>query len=244
MQRVVTGLYVGSNFTARNPYAVVLPSGDVLLNYVDTTFSDAWTNLQIRSPDGGATWSTPQRVAGLGMWEGVLPGSGTAIVLQHGAWKGRIVGCGATGYQHFANGTKRTPYMPIWTSGDSGASYQPAVRCGAAAAHSRPSSAFFDLAECQLVEIANGSVLVNARTKLAHVVGGCRCRAQAISHDGGRTWSDHYWLRSLADPLCMGWMRRVVNWCGAREGSSEQWHQGLSKHLLLYPPSAALQLLF
>lgn len=206
LQRVVSA-DPGSNFTARNPYAVVLPGPAsppvVLLNYVDSTYADSWRNLQVRSKDGGLSWGAVEPVVGLGEWEGVLPGSGTAIVLEYGAWPGRIVGCGATGYQRHANGTMRTPYMPIWTSDNEGASYQPAERCGTPRP-GRPTSAFFDSGECQVVEVANGSVLINARTKLAHVPGGCDCRAQSVSHDGGRSWSDFYWLPQLLDPLCMG----------------------------------------
>ena len=130
----------------------------MLLNYVDSTYPDKWTNYQIRSHDGGATWGAPQRVD-LGQWEGELPGPGTGIMLRHSErYRGRIVTCGATGYQKFANGTRRTPWMPLFFSDDGGATYHSAERCGKPHPGTPAASAFYDLAECQVAELANGSV--------------------------------------------------------------------------------------
>jgi len=191
LTRVVTG--AASNFTARNPYAVVDTTGAILLNYVDTTHAASWTNWQIRSADAGATWTAPARVAGLGKWEGVLMGPGTAIVLgrhsHNSPAPGRIVGCGATGYQ-----AGHAMLMPLWTSDDDGASYQLAA--------SPAGGAFAGLQECQVVELANGTVVVNARNALRRGKGQCKCRAVAASHDGGKNWAPYTFADALVEPVC------------------------------------------
>ena len=44
--------------------------------------------------------------------------------------------------------------------------------------------------ECQLVELADGTVMVNARN--SHLNKTCDCRAVATSVDGGETWGDYH----------------------------------------------------
>ena len=120
-------------------------------------------------------------------------GPGTAIVLgrhsNESAHAGRIVGCGATGYQH-----GHAMFMPLWYSDDDGASYQLAeVPAG---------GAFAELQECQVVELANGTVVVNARNALRRGKGQCHCRAVSASHDGGVTWSPFAFADALVEPVC------------------------------------------
>ena len=173
------------DFSARNPYLTVVGAGDLLLSWVNSTDPGACVNYQQRSTDAGLTWSPAQR-SDYGRWEGVLLGPGTGIVLQRpGPHRGRVVTCGATGY---VGGMKMV--MPIYYSDDGGATY---VEAGGAAP-------FDQFQECQVVELDDGSVLVNART--AHLNKSCDCRAQARSRDGGRTWGPAEYVPDLVEPTC------------------------------------------
>jgi hypothetical protein len=80
--------------------------------------------------------------------------------------------CGATGY---VGGMAMN--LPIYTSDDNGTTY---TEAGGAAP-------FAALQECQIVELNDGRVMVNARNK--HLNKSCDCRAYSISEDGGTTWS-------------------------------------------------------
>jgi sialidase-1 len=58
--------------------------------------------------------------------------------------------------------------------------------------HGRPN-------EVQMVERADGSVLLNARN-----IGGAKCRKTAVSTDGGQTWTRLSDADVLIDPECQG----------------------------------------
>jgi len=173
--------HVALDFSARNPYATVLFNGSTLLQWVNSTNPNKCVNFQMISNDG-ETWSTPIRI-NLGQWEGTLLGPGTGIVLgQHSASveSGRIVICGASGY---------VGSMPmstlVWYSDDNGATYS----MGGGAAP------FAAMQECQVVELNNGSVILNMRNSKKE-------RAIAISQDGGATWESRWYDQSLPDPTC------------------------------------------
>ncbi len=198
------------DFTARTPYATVLPNGTVLLGWVNSTDPVACVNFQQASHDSGATWSAPSHVD-FGRWEGVLLGPGTGIVLggastsatsatsasalpasqtQRGekrksAHEGRVLACGATGY---VGGMPMA--MAVYYSDDGGATY---TEAGGAAP-------FAQLQECQLAELSDGRVMANARN--AHLNASCDCRAVAISADGGETWEPFTFDPALVEPVC------------------------------------------
>ena len=98
---------------------------------------------------------------GLGELDGTLLGPGAGIVLgrhaNQSSYKGRIVVCGATGYVGDIPGGQS---MAVWTSDDQGKTYQ--LSTGTA---SQPIP-YKGLAECQVVELTNGSVMVNARNEI------------------------------------------------------------------------------
>jgi hypothetical protein len=48
-----------------------------------------------------------------------------------------------------------------------------------------------------LVELNNGSLWINMRNSHLNA---CDCRGQAMSHDGGATWSAVTWVPSLIEP--------------------------------------------
>eukprot|EP00750_Incisomonas_marina_P028220 INCI6538.2.p1 GENE.INCI6538.2~~INCI6538.2.p1 ORF type:complete len:523 (-),score=64.15 INCI6538.2:114-1682(-) len=176
------------DFTARNPYATTLPNGTILLQWVNSTDPDNCFNLQQTSNDSGATWSPPVR-KDFGKWEGVLLGPGAGIVLgthsPSSQYAGRVLACGATGY---VGGMPMV--LPIYYSDDDGETY---TQAGGAAPYPA-------LQECQLVELSDGTVMVNARN--AHLNSTCDCRAVAFSHDGGETWGDYTFDPALIEPVC------------------------------------------
>jgi sialidase-1 len=51
--------------------------------------------------------------------------------------------------------------------------------------------------ECQAVELANGTLMLNARGNM-----GKSCRGVAISNNGGQTWSSFRWDRALRECPC------------------------------------------
>ena len=152
---------------------------------------------------------------GLGALDGTLMGPGEGIVLGRHApqspYKGRIVGCGATGYVGSIPGGQS---MPVWTSDDDGKTYKLATGTGEWPSEpgfptGKVTMPFKGLAECQIVvrrnahvasasrlstlmllpfciqELTNGSVMVNARNELRSTIPShAHHRAVAVSHDG------------------------------------------------------------
>lgn len=183
------------DFTARNPYATVTTSGEVVLFFTNSTNPSACVNYQLRlTQSSGWLPIGPQERMDMGPIEGVLAGPGEGIVLgRHSAnskWAGRMVGCGATGY---VGGMKES--MPIWTSDDNGTTYNQATG---------GSLPWAGIGECQIVELNNGSVMVNARNEIPGSANPMpKHRAYGISHDGGTTWSDIMFSEELIEPTCM-----------------------------------------
>ena len=195
-----------SNTTYRNPYPTVVtaaPGEDVmgsssdavLLNVVNSTLAEPWLSLQLSSADGGLTWSAPRDVgARWGPLEGILGGPGNGIELGRNArgpdasaFAGRLLSCGATGY-HAGHAME----AGTWSSDDHGATW-------AAGEHPLPG-----MQECQLAELANGSVVMNMR-QAVHKCGGAsaghHCRAVSVSNDGGATWATPWFDNALPDPV-------------------------------------------
>ena len=106
-------------------------------------------------------------------------GPGEGVVLgrhSDSQYKGRMVMCGATGYVGSIPGGQS---MAVWTSDDDGGSW--------ILASSLP---FKGLAECQVVELNNGSVMVNARNEIHDLAPSeSHHRAVAISNDGASAGS-------------------------------------------------------
>ena len=81
-------------------------------------------------------------------------------------------------------------FAVVWYSDDAGQSWSVS-----------PSSdpLLAGMQECQLVELANGTVLMNMRN--AHL-DTCSCRAVSRSDDGGHTWTAPYFAPQLVEPVC------------------------------------------
>eukprot|EP00035_Acanthoeca_spectabilis_P039597 m.63677 g.63677 ORF g.63677 m.63677 type:complete len:505 (-) comp9670_c1_seq2:242-1756(-) len=188
-------IVTNSSITYRNPYPTLVMSGtgspSIVLNAVNSTDNAAsagWPSLQLVSTDGGLTFSAPQPVAALDanpMMEGILGGPGYGIELGHSSTpyrKGRLLSCGATGYH-----TGHAMVAGVWYSDDGGTTWNVS------------GTPLAKMQECQMVELANGSVVINMR---AGHMDPCDCRAASVSHDGGATWSDPWYVHDLIEPVC------------------------------------------
>ncbi|EGD82935.1 hypothetical protein PTSG_03568 [Salpingoeca rosetta] len=224
------------NHTYRNPYATVVSqpgsaacATKLVVGFVNSTLPEPWINQHRWSCNGGKTWSSIERV-NLAPWEGVLAGPGTGIQLStppHAALAtaprsaggvvppssaavgdepeskqqqplhslqrqqraARILGCGATGYHagHSMNAV-------VWYSDDGGVTFNVS------------SSVFAQMQECQVVQLWNGTLVLNMRNSHLNA---CRCRAYALSHDGGVTWEGPYWAPQLIEPVCSAGLIRL-----------------------------------
>ena len=182
-------LTTGAKIMYRNPTPIMYHNhtkgdGAVLLNVVNCTDFNGpgpWLSLQLHSTNDGLTWSSSKPAVGLagGDYDGVLAGPGFGIQLgRHSETNrrdpilsNRVLYCGATGYHkgHAMNAV-------VWYSDTGGARWQVS------------STVFKEMGECQMVELANGSITIKFRNGDQVPPNACRCYASSISHNGGRTW--------------------------------------------------------
>ena len=150
--------------------------------------------LVARSDDDGLTWSAPRDIAGdvkKPAWGWYATGPGNGIFLSNGAHPGRLViPCDHTRTWPAQRG--RPYYSHVFYSDDQGESW----RLGGSAGNYNN--------ECAVVELGDGSLMLNARAWDDH-----RERAIAISRDGGATWSEVEWDDGLPDPQCQASLVRV-----------------------------------
>lgn len=152
-----------------------------------------------QSKNDGKTWSAPVEITSSvkeSSWGWYATGPGVGIQIQHGPHKGRLV----IPCDH-SEGPSPTPARTVSAShviysDDHGKSWN----IGGTA---RPG-----MNECQVVELADGkgSMLLSMRN---HPRGDHR--AESISHDGGKTWSEPVRNSQLIDPTCQASILRY-NW--------------------------------
>ncbi|MAG92540.1 MAG: glycosyl hydrolase [Planctomycetaceae bacterium] len=143
--------------------------------------------LITHSTDDGRTWSKPRIITDDvkdPAWGWYAAGPGVGIQLRHGPHKGRlIIPCdhrikGKTSLQ--MGGGSHTIY-----SDDHGKTWQ----------LGKPTQRGMN--ECQVVELADGRLLLNMRSYLKH-----GCRSVAFSKDGGVSWSPIQDADALIEPVC------------------------------------------
>jgi len=161
----------------------------------------AQKTFYVRSDDGGASWSSPVDTTRAMRREGVQSinfGPGNGLVLRRGDHVGRII---IPAYERMGGAAASVAIY----SDDKGASWQvgsPVV----ARKGDYPN-------EVSMAEREDGSLLMNARA--AKNVGK---RVQAISKDGGNSWSDFRIVEELADPVCHAGMVRARFANGSQKG--------------------------
>ncbi len=147
--------------------------------------------LVMHSDDDGVTWSSPRDVTRQTRRPHAIStasGPGVGIVLEHGPKPGRIIMPTNEGWWE---GKNRKFQVYACYSDDNGQSWQ----MGAPA----PDSDTGHGNEVQMVELGDGSVLLNSRSHQ-----GKGCRKLAVSTDAGETWSQIRDAEDLPEPRCMG----------------------------------------
>ena len=157
------------------------------------------------SDDDGVTWSDPiyhpelvledWKWVGVGPPAGLLLSTGRMLIPGYHTVKWKGDGCASRGHTLYSDDNGLT-----WQIGsaDFGAPYLSN--------------------ECQAVELANGTVLINARTVSTH-------RIQIISHDGGITFEEPYIVDGLVEPIegCEG---SLVRYSGDKLNPSMLFYSG------------------
>lgn len=146
------------------------------------------------SDDDGASWAPPEDVTRsvkrAAPVKTICSGPGIGSQLTRGAHKGRLI-------FPFNEG-------PFWQwqnyavySDDHGRTWRYGANAPGAIIQvkGKPKS---QINEVQMVELSDGSVLLNSRQ-----FAGPKVRRQAISHDGGETWDPVTEAPDLSDPSCM-----------------------------------------
>src|SRR4029078_8682008 len=139
------------------------------------------TVLAVRSRDDGRTWSPPVDITRQVKdpdWTWYATGPGCGIQLASGRL---VIPC-----DHYARVTGLRRSHAIY-SDDHGRSWQRSIPVD------DPTN------ECQVVERADGSLLLSMRNYYPG-----RRRAMSISTDGGFTWSKREWSEQLVDAGCQG----------------------------------------
>jgi len=156
----------------------------------------AWVT---KSDDDGLTWSKPREITATAKrpaWGYFATGPGVAIQLRKPPHAGRmVVPCNYT-MQPDADHPERYNWgSHVILSDDHGQTWRlggivPGV----------------DTDECQVVELADGTLMLNMRSSAHH-----GCRMVALSKDGGETWGEARHDRTLIDATCQGSILRYGN---------------------------------
>lgn len=158
---------------------------------INKTAADTRRVFVSRSDDHGVTWDTPTEITAttkLPEWGWYATGPGGGIQLEKGSYAGRlVVACDHSD----AAGAYRSHVI---YSDDAGTTWQlggvvPDVK----------------LNECQVVELADGRLLINMRNYDRTV----KARRIAFSSDAGTTWSASVFDAALIEPICQAAIRRV-----------------------------------
>jgi Neuraminidase (sialidase) len=151
--------------------------------------------LITKSTDDGVTWSEPVDITKdvkKPDWGWYATGPGVGIQLRYGKYKGRlVVPCD---HREEVAGAS-TMHSHVIYSDDGGKTW----KLGGTAKR--------DTDECQVVELSDGTLLINMRNSWERdgkKLEGGGIRAIAWSKDGGETWSDIQFDSALIEPICQG----------------------------------------
>ena len=145
---------------------------------------EASKQYQVRSHDGGHTWSKPREISEQINADGeiVVFGSGRGIQLLNGKHKGRLVITGCARFPQWGNQS--------FYSDDHGRTW----KCGQYAPVGQVAKKMNVRNECKVAELPDGRLLLNCRST--------PFRTRATSADGGETWSKIVPDYGLPMPSC------------------------------------------
>jgi sialidase-1 len=157
---------------------------------------DSVTAWVTKSTDEGATWSKPVDITAMTKkpaWTMIAHGPGVGIQMRSGrlvvpCWRTMPNTGACLNFFTYSDDRGKT-----WHLGDN---ELPGVN------------------ENQVVELADGTLLLNARCASVH-----GCRIGATSKDGGKSWSALFDVPSLPDPCCQASILRY-SWADQRGGKS------------------------
>lgn len=161
--------------------------------YRESTIKDGYDlsnschTLLMESTDSGKTWSKPRDITEQVKPEDAGPcasGPGIGIELHRGPHKGRLI-------IPFNAGNSGRYYNFCAYSDDKGKTWHRGQKLTAAGTG--------NLNEVQVAEMSDGGVLLNSRSESRDYK-----RFQAVSKDGGETFSEAQPIAQLPDPICMG----------------------------------------
>lgn len=165
-------------------------------------------NMVCWSDDDGVTWCEPVNITAQTKrptWATSNAfGPGIAIQLQYGSYKGRII-------VPVNQGPKFKWDVYAIFSDDEGKTWQ--MGEVAPRKHRR-----FHGNEVQMVELSDGSVMLNCRSFGSVGLSRPACRLTAISSDGGQTWSPLIRDNTLIEPHCQGSLIRYSFPVGSKPG--------------------------
>ena len=153
------------------------------------------------SSDDGATWAPPREITTETKainWTWYATGPGAGIQVEHGPHRGRLV----IPCDHIEAGTRHY-YSHVIYSDDRGRTWRLG---GSTPAH--------QVNECEVAELTEGRLLLNMR----NYDSAQRTRQQAISRDGGLTWTEQRHVPELVEPICQASLRRF-SWPGPERRS-------------------------
>jgi sialidase-1 len=145
-----------------------------------------------RSDDDGRTWSPPREITAdvkKSDWTWYATGPGAGIQVEHGPHRGRVV----IPCDHVEALTRHT-VANVFYSDDHGQTW-----------HLGGSTPRDTVDECEVVELTNGRLLLNAR----NYDPASPTRQTATSDDGGLTWTGQRHDGVLVEPCCQGSIRRL-----------------------------------
>jgi sialidase-1 len=146
------------------------------------------------SDDDGATWSRPVNITAQvkrNDWKWYATGPGCGVQLRDGRL---VIPC-----DHRTATSGRVSFSHVIFSDDHGKTW----RIGGAAAERTN--------ECQVVELADGRLVLNMRSHA-----GRNRRAVAVSADRGATWGETTFDETLIEPVCQGSLIRLPGGPGDR----------------------------
>lgn len=166
---------------------------DVERNIIAQTSHDTRRIFVTQSKDHGRTWVKPVEITTAVKrpdWTWYATGPGAGIQIERGPHRGRLV----IPCDHIEAGSKKY-YSHVIHSDDRGKTWQLGGRT--------PQD---QVNECEVVELTDQRLLLNMRnydrTK--------QTRQQAISGDGGATWTEQRHVPELVEPICQASIRRLT----------------------------------